>query len=57
MHDWNPPYIFSSAFFSDPITCIHMEFMDKGSLDRTHNQIGPIDISIVGKAALATLEG
>jgi len=34
-----------------------MEFMDKGSLDGIYKQIGPIDIDIVGKVALAVLEG
>jgi len=34
-----------------------MEFMDKGSLDGIYKQIGPIDIDVVGKVALAVLEG
>ena len=34
-----------------------MEFMDKGSLDGIYKKIGPIDIDIVGKVALAVLEG
>ena len=31
--------------------------MDKGSLDCIYKKIGPIDIEIVGKVALAVLEG
>ncbi len=34
-----------------------MEFMDKGSLDGIYKKIGPIDIDVVGKVALAVLEG
>jgi len=34
-----------------------MEFMDKGSLEGIYKQIGPIDIDVVGKVALAVLEG
>ena len=34
-----------------------MEFMDKGSLDGIYKQIGPIDIDVVRKVALAVLEG
>jgi len=34
-----------------------MEFMDKGSLDNIYKKIGPIDIEIVGRVALAVLEG
>ncbi len=34
-----------------------MEFMDKGSLDGIYKQIGPIDIEVVAKVALAVLEG
>ena len=59
MHDCNSPYIISfyGAFISDPNICICMEFMDKGSLDGIYKQIGPIDIDVVGKVALAVLEG
>ncbi len=34
-----------------------MEAMDKGSLDGIYKKIGPIDIEVVGKVALAVLEG
>ena len=34
-----------------------MEFMDKGSLDGIYKKIGAIDIDVVGKVALAVLEG
>lgn len=34
-----------------------MEFMDKGSLDGIYKKHGAIDIDIVGKIALAVLEG
>ena len=34
-----------------------MEYMDKGSLDGVYKKIGAIDIDIVGKVALAVLEG
>jgi serine/threonine protein kinase len=34
-----------------------MEFMDKGSLDSIYKKIGGIDIDVVGKVALAVLEG
>jgi hypothetical protein len=59
MHDCNSPYIISfyGAFISDPNICICMEFMDKGSLDGIYKQIGAIDIDVVGKVALAVLEG
>ena len=59
MHDCNSPYIISfyGAFISDPNICICMEFMDKGSLDGIYKQIGPIDIDVVAKVALAVLEG
>jgi len=60
MHDYNSPYIvsFSGAFIPGPNICICMEFMDNGSLDGIYKQIGPIDIDIdiVGKVALVTLE-
>ena len=59
MHDCNSPYIISfyGAFISDPNICICMEFMDKGSLDGIYKKIGAIDIDVVGKVALAVLEG
>ena len=34
-----------------------MEHMDKGSLDGIYKRIGPIDIEVVGRVALAVLEG
>lgn len=59
MHDCNSKYIISfyGAFLADPNICICMEFMDKGSLDGIYKKIGAIDIDIVGKVALAVLEG
>ncbi|THH30045.1 hypothetical protein EUX98_g4156 [Antrodiella citrinella] len=59
MHDCNSKYIISfyGAFISDPNICICMECMDKGSLDGIYKKIGPIDIDVVGKVALAVLEG
>lgn len=59
MHDCNSSYIISfyGAFISDPNICICMEFMDKGSLDGIYKKIGAIDIDVVGKVALAVLEG
>ncbi|PFH49953.1 hypothetical protein AMATHDRAFT_62073 [Amanita thiersii Skay4041] len=59
MHDCKSKYIISfwGAFLADPNICICMEFMDKGSLDSIYKKIGPIDIEIVGKVALAVLEG
>lgn len=59
MHDCNSPAIISfyGAFIADPNICICMEFMDKGSLDGIYKKIGPIDIDVVGKVALAVLEG
>ncbi|KZT73734.1 Pkinase-domain-containing protein [Daedalea quercina L-15889] len=59
MHDCNSEYIISfyGAFISDPNICICMEFSDKGSLDGIYKKIGPIDIDVVGKVALAVLEG
>ncbi|KAF8885706.1 kinase-like domain-containing protein [Gymnopilus junonius] len=58
MHDCHSKYIISfyGAFLADPNICICMEFMDKGSLDGIYKKIGPIDIDIVGKVALAVLE-
>lgn len=59
MHDCHSKYIISfwGAYLADPNICICMEFMDKGSLDGIYKKIGPIDIDIVGKVALAVLEG
>lgn len=59
MHDCHCDYIISfyGAFISDPNICICMEYMDKGSLDGIYKKIGPIDIDVVGKVALAVLEG
>ncbi|KAL5524629.1 STE7 [Sanghuangporus sanghuang] len=59
MHDCHSDYIISffGAFLSDPNICICMEFMDKGSLDGIYKRIGAIDIEVVGRVALAVLEG
>ncbi|TFK52160.1 Pkinase-domain-containing protein [Heliocybe sulcata] len=59
MHDCHSPYIISfyGAFLSDPNICICMELMDKGSLDGIYKKIGPIDVEVVAKVALAVLEG
>ncbi|RXW24076.1 hypothetical protein EST38_g1770 [Candolleomyces aberdarensis] len=59
MDDCHSKYIvsFYGAYLADPNICICMEFMDKGSLDGIYKQIGPIDIDVVGKIALAVLEG
>jgi serine/threonine protein kinase len=59
MHDCHSPYIISfyGAFLADPNICICMEYMDKGSLDGIYKKIGAIDIDVVGKVALAVLEG
>ncbi|KAH8825029.1 Pkinase-domain-containing protein [Flagelloscypha sp. PMI_526] len=59
MHDCNSNYIISfyGAFIADPNICMCIEFMDKGSLDGIYKKIGAIDINIVGKVALAVLEG
>ena len=59
MHDCNSKYIISfyGAYLADPNICICMEYMDKGSLDGVYKKIGPIDIDVVGKVALAVLEG
>ena len=59
MHNCHSGYIISfyGAFISDPNICICMEYMDKGSLDGIYKKIGPIDIDVVGKVALAVLEG
>ncbi|CCM03504.1 uncharacterized protein FIBRA_05638 [Fibroporia radiculosa] len=59
MHDCNSVHIISfyGAFISDPNICICMEYMDKGSLDGIYKKIGPIDIDVIGKVALAVLEG
>ncbi|KAF5340106.1 hypothetical protein D9758_013150 [Tetrapyrgos nigripes] len=59
MHECHCKYIISfyGAFLADPNICICMEFADKGSLDGIYKKIGAIDIEIVGKVALAVLEG
>ncbi|KAF8651960.1 hypothetical protein AX16_004603 [Volvariella volvacea WC 439] len=59
MHDCSSKYIISfyGAFIAEPNICICMEFMDKGSLDGIYKKIGAIDIEIVGRVALAVLEG
>jgi mitogen-activated protein kinase kinase len=59
MHECHSTYIvsFYGAFLADPVICICMEFMDKGSFDSIYKKIGPIDIEVVGKVALAVLEG
>lgn len=59
MHGCRSQYIvsFYGAFLADPNICICMEFMDKGSLDGIYKKIGPIDIDVVGKVAIAVLEG
>lgn len=59
MHDCHSQYIISfwGAYLADPNICICMEYMDKGSLDGIYKKIGPIDIDIVGRVALAVLEG
>ncbi|KAI5897116.1 ste7-like protein [Schizophyllum commune H4-8] len=59
MHDCHSKYIISfwGAFLADPNICICMECMDKGSLDGIYKKIGPIDMEVVGKVALAVLEG
>lgn len=59
MHDCHSQYIISfyGAYLADPNICICMEFADKGSLDGIYKKIGAIDIDIVGKIALAVLEG
>ncbi|GJJ15598.1 hypothetical protein Clacol_009876 [Clathrus columnatus] len=59
MHDCHSAHIISfyGAFVVDPNICICMEFMDKGSLDGIYKKHGAISIEIVGKIALAVLEG
>lgn len=59
MHDCRSQYIisFHGAFVADPHICLCMEYMDKGSLDGIYKKHGAIDIDIVGKIALAVLEG
>ncbi|KIJ54725.1 hypothetical protein M422DRAFT_58143 [Sphaerobolus stellatus SS14] len=59
MHDCHSDHIISfyGAFVSDPNICICMECMDKGSLDGIYKKHGAIEIGIVGKVALAVLEG
>ncbi|KAJ7222175.1 Pkinase-domain-containing protein [Mycena pura] len=59
MHDCDSPYIVSSygAYLSEPNICICMEFMDKGSFDGIYKRIGAIDIKVVGRVAVAVVEG
>ncbi|KAJ7089099.1 Pkinase-domain-containing protein [Mycena epipterygia] len=59
MHDCDSPYIISSygAYLAEPNICICMEHMDKGSFDSIYKRIGAIDIKVVGKVAVAVLEG
>ncbi|KAJ7127339.1 Pkinase-domain-containing protein [Mycena filopes] len=59
MNDCDSPYIVSSygAYLAEPNICICMEFMDKGSFDGIYKRIGAIDIKVVGKVAVAVLEG
>ncbi|KAJ7110729.1 Pkinase-domain-containing protein [Mycena crocata] len=59
MNDCDSPFIISSygAYLAEPNICICMEFMDKGSFDGIYKRIGAIDIKIVGKVAVAVLEG
>jgi len=57
MYDSNLLYVcFHSTFISDPNICICMEFMGKGLFGQIYKQIGPIDIDVIGKTALAVLE-
>ncbi|KAJ7069373.1 ste7-like protein [Mycena amicta] len=59
MHDCDSPFIVSSygAYLAEPNICLCMEFMDKGSFDAIYKRIGPIDVKVVGKVAVAVLEG
>ncbi|CUA68809.1 mitogen-activated protein kinase kinase 2 [Rhizoctonia solani] len=59
MHDCHSEHIisFHGAFVADPHIHICMEYMDKGSLDGIYKKHGPIDIQVVGKIAIAVLEG
>jgi mitogen-activated protein kinase kinase len=59
MHDCHSDHIISfyGAFVADPHIHICMEYMDKGSLDGIYKKHGPIDIQVVGKIAIAVLEG
>ncbi|KAJ6522587.1 Pkinase-domain-containing protein [Mycena capillaripes] len=59
MNDCDSPYIISSygAYLAEPNICICMEVMDKGSFDGIYKRIGAIDIKVVGKVAVAVLEG
>ncbi|KAJ7269128.1 Pkinase-domain-containing protein [Mycena rebaudengoi] len=55
----NSPFIISSygAYLAEPNICLWMEFMDKDSFDAIYKRIGPIDVKVVGKVAVAVLEG
>ncbi|KAH7100855.1 Pkinase-domain-containing protein [Auriculariales sp. MPI-PUGE-AT-0066] len=59
LYSCHSPHIvsFYSAFVQDPNICMCIEFMDKGSLDNIYKKTGAIDIDVVGKIALAVLEG
>ncbi|KAF7298632.1 STE/STE7/MEK1 protein kinase [Mycena indigotica] len=59
MHDCDSRFIVSSygAYLAEPNICLCMEFMDKGSFDAIYKRIGPIDVKVVGKVAVAVLEG
>ncbi|KAG8733861.1 MAP kinase kinase (MEK) [Ceratobasidium sp. 423] len=59
MHDCHSEHIISfyGAFVADPHIHICMEYMDKGSLDGIYKKHGSIDIQVVGKIAIAVLEG
>ncbi|KAF7299899.1 STE/STE7/MEK1 protein kinase [Mycena chlorophos] len=59
MHDCDSSFIVSSygAYLAEPNICLCMEYMDKGSFDAIYKRMGPIDVRIVGKVAVAVLEG
>ncbi|KAJ7069379.1 Pkinase-domain-containing protein [Mycena amicta] len=53
------PFIVLSydLYLAEPNICMWMEFMDKDSFDAIYKRIGPIDPKVVGKVAVAVLEG
>ncbi|KAJ7855605.1 Pkinase-domain-containing protein [Mycena olivaceomarginata] len=59
MHDCDSPWIVASygAYLAEPNICICMEFMDKPSFDGIYKRIGAIEIGVVGRVAVAVLEG
>ncbi|KAJ7069339.1 kinase [Mycena amicta] len=59
IHTCNSPFIVSSygAYLMEPNICMWMEFMDKGSFAAIYKRIGPIDLKVVGKVAVAVLQG